>query len=292
MISQRRFTFETIVKSFGIFSNLNFREFIFTTMNTIKLYKFVNSSYGLSNLRERKIKISRLEDLNDPFELRAIRSLSCEIKQLLENERKEFSEKYGLLCFCKDWRSPVLWAHYAENHQGLCFGFEICKEFVGNVGYVEQPINADDYFEELIANSDEQKKKILDYIDKSKSYEEFKLRYREVIEQVTEENLKSVESDEKGRRLLEKILLTKFSHWSYEREYRLFPELNQDFCVFTSDTNDDQYNIKLIEVIIGLNSSLSLNAVQNALGDSFEYVKIFKSDLHDEKFEMKRTQLN
>lgn len=261
-------------------------------MNTIKLYKFVDSRYGLWDLCERKIKISRLEDLNDPFELKVVRTPWPEINQIFEDLRIDFSKKYGLLCFCKDWRSQVLWAHYAENHQGLCFGFEICKDNVREVKYVEKPNYDDPHFKTLIAIRDEQVKKIFDYLNKSKSYEESELRFREIIEQVIEENRKSAESDEEGLRLMEEDLTTKSLRWSYESEYRFLTKLNQGFYDFTSYTDNAKNNIKLIEVIIGINSSLSLNAVQNALGDSFEYVKIFKSGLHDEEFEMKRTQLN
>lgn len=261
-------------------------------MNTIKLYKFVDSRYGLWDLCERKIKISRLEDLNDPFELRAVRTPWPEINQIFEDLRIDFSKKYGLLCFCKDWRSQVLWAHYAENHQGLCFGFEICRDNVREVEYVELPNYDDPHFKTLIAIRDKQAKKIFDYLNKSKSYEERELRFREIIEQVIEENRKSAESDKEGLRLMEEDLITKSSRWKYESEYRFLTNLNQGFYDFTSDTNDDPNNIKLIEVIIGLNSSLSPDAVQNALGEKFEYVKIFKAGLHDEKFEMKRTQEN
>ena len=261
-------------------------------MSTIKLYKFVNLRYGLWDLCERKIKISRLENLNDPFELRVIRSSLPIINQLLEYLRIEFSKKYGLLCFCEDWRSPVLWAHYSENHQGLCFGFEVFKDNVAKVKYKNKPINADSYFEDLIAICDEQIKKISDEIDKTKSPKEFELAIREVFAQVLVDNRKSIESDNEGIRLMLKDMSTKFSHWSYESEYRIFPKLNKDFYDFTSDTSDDPNNLKLTEVIVGLKSNLSVNAVQNALGDSFEYVKIFKAGLHDEKFEMKRTQLN
>ena len=264
-------------------------------METMKLYKFVNSQYGLWDLRERKIKISRLEELNDPSELRAIRSSLPDFKQALEDDRIEFSNKYGLLCFCEDWRSPVLWAHYAENHIGLCLGFEVYNDDLSEnkIKYEKEPIVDPPYFEKLIATSNEQIQRKSDYTDKSTSPEDFVIREREAIAQIEAENLKSVESDKEGICLMTKNLLTKHIDWSYEKEYRFFPILkttekinNKYFYDFTSDTN----NIKLVEVIIGLKSKISLNIVNDALGVSFEYVKIFKVGLHDEEFEMDRTQ--
>lgn len=35
------------------------------------------------------------------------------------------SEKYGLLCFCETWQSPLLWNHYADRHKGICLGFDV-----------------------------------------------------------------------------------------------------------------------------------------------------------------------
>ena len=35
------------------------------------------------------------------------------------------SDRFGLLCFTKHWRNPVLWSHYADTHRGLCLGFEV-----------------------------------------------------------------------------------------------------------------------------------------------------------------------
>ena len=48
-------------------------------------------------------------------------------------------------------------------------------------------------------------------------------------------------------------------------------------------------NIKLTEVIIGINSNISCNEVEEALGNLVKYVKkVFKVRTHDEKFEMER----
>ena len=261
-------------------------------MNTIKVYKFVNSRYGLWDLCERKIKISRLDDLNDPFELRAVRTSRPEFNQILENARTKFSKNTGLLCFCEDWFNPVLWAHYAEGHQGLCLGFEILKDNVTKVKYVEKPIIADSYFKKLIAESVELITKKSNYLSNYNSSKDFELIRREADAKIRAEIRKAAESDEEGIRLMEENLLTKYSYWSYEKEHRFITKLNQGFYDFTSYTDNATNNIKLTEVIVGLKSNLSVKAVQNALGDSFEYVKIFKAEMHDEKFEMKRTQEN
>jgi hypothetical protein len=35
----------------------------------MKVYKFLDSKFGLKSITERRLKISRFDDLNDPFEL-------------------------------------------------------------------------------------------------------------------------------------------------------------------------------------------------------------------------------
>jgi hypothetical protein len=39
--------------------------------------------------------------------------------------RSQLGQNRGMLCFSATWRDPVLWAHYAEKHQGLCIEFEL-----------------------------------------------------------------------------------------------------------------------------------------------------------------------
>jgi len=45
----------------------------------------------------------------------------------------------GLLCFSRHWHNPVLWAHYADSHKGLCLGFDV-PDGDRDVAYVERPI--------------------------------------------------------------------------------------------------------------------------------------------------------
>ena len=37
--------------------------------NTLRLYYFTGVEFGLENVRRRRLKISRLMQLNDPFEM-------------------------------------------------------------------------------------------------------------------------------------------------------------------------------------------------------------------------------
>ena len=91
----------------------------------------------MSDISLRRIRISRVRDLNDPFELLAVRADSKEIRKGLRNWIDEFNRNNGLLCFSKRWNSPVLWSHYASKHRGMCLGFDVSDELLQDVEYTK-----------------------------------------------------------------------------------------------------------------------------------------------------------
>jgi hypothetical protein len=62
-------------------------------------------------------------------------------------------KKYGLLCFCRNWRNPVLWSHYAEKHTGVCYGFDVDPAKFVDVRYVSERlypnITLDNFFNHI-----------------------------------------------------------------------------------------------------------------------------------------------
>jgi hypothetical protein len=91
----------------------------------MKVYKFLEAKYGLKSLVEKRLKISRFDDLNDPFELIPYNVTHRQHRWALKAMRSQLGQNRGMLCFSATWRDPVLWAHYAEKHQGVCIGFEV-----------------------------------------------------------------------------------------------------------------------------------------------------------------------
>jgi hypothetical protein len=47
-------------------------------------------------------------------------------------------ERYGVLCFCKQWHNPLLWSHYADKHGGFCLGFDVENRAVRPVNYAKE----------------------------------------------------------------------------------------------------------------------------------------------------------
>lgn len=91
----------------------------------MRAYKFIDAQFGLKSLRERRLKISRIGDLNDPFELLPYNLANKNHRQALQKSREKLAANRGLLCFSTTWRDPVMWAHYSDKHRGICLGFEI-----------------------------------------------------------------------------------------------------------------------------------------------------------------------
>lgn len=99
------------------------------------VYHFLNEEYGLESLREKRLKVSTADDLNDPFEHMAIELGDEKLRDAMKRALRALAGKHGLICFSKSWSSPVMWSHYANRHGGICLGFEIPKERLSKVSY-------------------------------------------------------------------------------------------------------------------------------------------------------------
>ena len=190
----------------------------------MRLYHFLNEEFGLKALRDRRLKIARIMELNDPFEFLGVDLSNCELRRGVEAAKAELSATNGLLCFSKNWKNPVLWGHYADKHRGICLGFDIPNTFPQKIDYIETrfpwPASIDQTF-------------------------------------------------------MKKLLFTKFAHWSYEDEYRVYISLEDEVNgLYFSDFSK---NLNLKQVIVGGQATLTRAQIDTALGDLKGEVEIFKS---------------
>lgn len=101
----------------------------------MQVFHFINAKYGLAAIERKRLKISRLNELNDPFELLGVSLKERHFRRAFTNLKHEFSQNKGILCFSRSWHNPVLWSHYADRHRGLCLGFDIAKRHLVPVSY-------------------------------------------------------------------------------------------------------------------------------------------------------------
>jgi len=106
----------------------------------VRVFHFLNADHGQDDIARRRVRISRFRDLNDPFELLAVKNEDEKFRKGLRSWGEHFDKVYGLLCFSRDWHNPLLWGHYADKHRGLCLGFDLADTLVRRVNYVSERI--------------------------------------------------------------------------------------------------------------------------------------------------------
>jgi len=111
----------------------------------MRLYQFIGDRHGLEAIGLRRLKISRLDRLNDPFEMLAGTQSDPMTRLAMRTLRNALARHLGLLCFSRDWRNPVMWGHYAESHRGLCLGFDVDDHIAMPVEYVPRRLPFDHF---------------------------------------------------------------------------------------------------------------------------------------------------
>ncbi len=112
----------------------------------MRVYKFLNAKYGLEALENRQLKIARISDLNDPFELLGTDLSNQELRKAFVEMKYTLDKNRGLLCFSKRWRNPLLWSHYSDGHRGLCLGFDVPDELLMSVTYTRKRTTSEKLF--------------------------------------------------------------------------------------------------------------------------------------------------
>jgi len=88
----------------------------------MRAYKYLDQKWGLEDITEFHVKVSQFADMNDPFELIGSRWSDSNVEDLLA---AHCESEYSAMCLSRDCTNPLLWAHYADKHRGLCLGFDI-----------------------------------------------------------------------------------------------------------------------------------------------------------------------
>jgi hypothetical protein len=183
----------------------------------MRLYHFLKARYAIDDLERKRVKISLWMDVNDPWELKPFDLSDARNLRALVGFKTRMSKQFSFVPLCTRWRSPLMWAHYAERHQGVALGFDVTDAFCTPINYVSNV-----YF-----------------LPTAKAH------------QMGTQLLND------GRRVIDVMLDTKFDGWSYEEEVRVFAnqdgsntENGIEFYPFSAD-------FALREVILGEKCPLS-----------------------------------
>lgn len=92
------------------------------------LYYFTSLRHGLSAIREQRLKVSRFDTLNDPYD--HVNIFVREADDVAEHRRikQQVLDEEGVICMSRTYEQPLLWGHYADNHRGMCLVFEVPED--------------------------------------------------------------------------------------------------------------------------------------------------------------------
>jgi hypothetical protein len=109
----------------------------------MRVYHLLSETDGLDDIRRRRLKVSLLLDMNDPFELLGGALKIRAHRRAFHNFKEGMAKKCGVLCFSRSWSNPVLWSHYADKHRGLCLGFEVPDQYLVPISYQAKRLEMD-----------------------------------------------------------------------------------------------------------------------------------------------------
>jgi hypothetical protein len=104
----------------------------------VRVYHFTSAVNAISNLSLQRLKVSKIGELNDPFELLAVDLLDKRHRNAVNSFKEELDRTHGLICFCSSFTNPLVWAHYADRHKGVALGFDIPDDKSIKIIYTEE----------------------------------------------------------------------------------------------------------------------------------------------------------
>ena len=204
---------------------------------TKTLYYYTPPDHALITLRDGHVKVSSFAGCNDPFELASFNMRKGaryddrrQSRARIRAWQRRQERTHGLICFSKTWRSPLMWAHYAGDHTGLCLEFALDEDRIRPANHV-----------------------LLDV-----AYTAGRIRQDTVppdLDRIT------------SPRQLQTLCATKFSHWRYERESRLLVDLRAPGIVHRSGIHfmPTGHGMRLKRIFMGIHTHHPLESIEETL---------------------------
>ncbi|PQJ30172.1 DUF2971 domain-containing protein [Rubritalea profundi] len=231
------------------------------------IYRYLDLQAGLATLEQKEFKVSRLSQLNDPFEWlptiidwQDTKNLTPHDIELAQREMMAtIGELLGIICFSGRSDLPALWAHYAQEHQGIAIGVSASSPCFSRVDNPPKPINYDD--------------------------RRIKIKWRDLSSSING----SSASPEFSKALTD-LGFRKGENWEYENEYRALFRLKECETVKNGMyfvKSDDTF--KITEIIVGANCRVDPGYFKKSLElHGYSNVKVFKSRLRKDKHLMEK----
>ncbi|CUJ90092.1 hypothetical protein RUE5091_00981 [Ruegeria denitrificans] len=132
---------------------------------TKRLYYYTGPNFALEIVARRQLKLSFPNEVNDIFEMTPFDfGNNRDIRKAWRDTIDQFSQGHGFISLSSEWNHPTMWGHYASNHLGVCFGFDVLGGVVP-IDYVDSFVN----FDRRALENDAELKTLLDFSQKTKS---------------------------------------------------------------------------------------------------------------------------
>lgn len=209
------------------------------------LYKYTSK---LNNfITNPTIKLSVPSFLNDPFESNVPKELSKRIPReeqwLTEIDCNEIIDKLGIVSFSETSRNLLMWAHYADEHRGMCIGFD------------PEVLNSLDKYEE--------DRSCLAYYPVKVNYDNQRVDINELPSELSLEMV------------AKKILTTKSDDWIYEKEHRCIVPIGWSDQAFLLGENERvEHAIALMSATRNIKTNeITAEEYQNLIFEELTYYK-------------------
>jgi hypothetical protein len=115
----------------------------------MELYKYCDKT-GVNILEHKALKISRIDEFNDPYEFRIAHSDNEAINNAITAAYNYQKEAYRVLCFSSKYNNIILWSHYARNHTGMLIKFDTASILVNGNESLSKYLEPVEYKDEMI----------------------------------------------------------------------------------------------------------------------------------------------
>ncbi len=219
----------------------------------MELYRYCDKN-GVNILQFKALKLSRIDEFNDPFEFRIATCESSEVSKAAQAVYEHLKESLRVICFTRNDNNLIMWGHYSRNHTGLLIKFDT----------------------DLIRVNGETISSVLK-----------KVCYRKKLKLPTNRFRKLPPS--KQRETMKPIAYWKYADWKYEDEYRAI--VNFDKSKYKRYI--DLPSKAILEVVIGMNCSLEteLQIIRLAKQEEFNHLKLKRATIHNFKYQMQYSDI-
>jgi hypothetical protein len=104
----------------------------------MRVFYLTTAEFALSNIQKKRLKVTQIKDLNDPFELLAIEKPDQSLRAKLRRKIDQKNKTSAPICFSKKCSNPVLWSHYGDRHRGIALGFDVPDEKLREIEYFKR----------------------------------------------------------------------------------------------------------------------------------------------------------